>query len=93
MKLNFPKNVFFLRGNHECRNMTSHMNFRTEVLAKYDQDVYNIMMESFDLMPLACLINNKMLAVHGGISPDLKYIDDINLMDRFKEPPKKGLFW
>lgn len=73
-KLNFPKQVFFLRGNHECRHMTSHMNFRMEVLHKYDQDIYDCIMESFDLMPLACLINNKMLALHGGLSPDLKFV-------------------
>lgn len=50
------------------------MNFRTEVLAKYDQDTYDLIMDSFDLMPLACLLNNKLLALHGGISPDLKNV-------------------
>jgi serine/threonine-protein phosphatase 2B catalytic subunit len=34
-------------------------------------------MESFDSMPLACLINDKYLAVHGGISPELKKLDMI----------------
>lgn len=34
-------------------------------------------MESFDAMPLACLINDKYLAVHGGISPELKKLDMI----------------
>ncbi len=28
-------------------------------------------MDSFDLMPLACIINGKFLALHGGISPEL----------------------
>lgn len=74
LKLNFPKYVYFLRGNHECRSMTSHMNFRMECLAKFDQETYNIVMDSFDLMPLACIINNRYLAVHGGISPDLKAV-------------------
>ena len=31
-------------------------------------------MDSFDFIPLACLVNNKFLAVHGGISPDLKSV-------------------
>ena len=31
-------------------------------------------MESFDLMPLACIINGKFIAIHGGISPDLKTV-------------------
>lgn len=31
-------------------------------------------MDSFDNLPLGCVVNNKFLAVHGGISPDLKTV-------------------
>ena len=79
--------------------MTSFFNFKDECKYKYDQEIYDIVMDSFDLFPLACIINNKFLAVHGGISPDLKSvyiifilfyfkIDDIKKVDRFNEPPK-----
>jgi len=30
IKLNFPDTIFMLRGNHECRQMTSFFNFRDE---------------------------------------------------------------
>ena len=30
IKINFPDNVLLLRGNHECRQMTSYFNFRAE---------------------------------------------------------------
>ena len=33
-----------------------------------------MLMDSFDLFPLACIINNKFIAIHGGISPDLKTV-------------------
>lgn len=49
-------------------------------------------MDSFDLMPLACVVNNKFLALHGGISPELKSLEDIKKIDRFKEPPRQGIF-
>jgi len=49
-------------------------------------------MDSFDLLPLACVINNKFFALHGGISPALRTLDDIKKINRFGEPPKKGLF-
>lgn len=54
--------------------MTSFFNFRAECLYKYDQEIYEKFMESFDLFPLAAIINGKFLAVHGGISPDLKSV-------------------
>ena len=50
-------------------------------------------MDSFDLMPLACVVNGKFFALHGGLSPDLKTLDDLKKLDRFKEPPRSGLLW
>ncbi|CAK83580.1 unnamed protein product (macronuclear) [Paramecium tetraurelia] len=92
IKINFPNTVFFLRGNHECRQLTSFFNFKDECLYKYDQETYDFLMDSFDLFPLACVVNNKFLAIHGGISPDLKTLEDIKKIDRYHEPPRSGLF-
>lgn len=49
-------------------------------------------MDSFDLLPLACVVNSKFLAVHGGISPELKTLEDLKKIDRYKEPPRSGIF-
>lgn len=38
------------------------------------------------------MINGKFIAFHGGISPELKSLKDLNKINRFKEPPKSGLF-
>ena len=48
-------------------------------------------MESFDAIPLGCILNSKFLALHGGIGPDLKKMDDIGRIYRFVEPPRSGL--
>ena len=32
IKLNYPKNVILLRGNHESRNMTENFTFREECI-------------------------------------------------------------
>lgn len=63
-----------MRGNHECKQLTSYFNFRDECLYKYDQEVYECIMASFDNMPLVALINSKFLCLHGGISPDFKTV-------------------
>ena len=75
----YPDTVYMLRGNHECRQMTSYFNFRSECLHKYDQEIYDVFMDSFDHMPVACVINGKFLAVHGGISPELKTVSEIDI--------------
>lgn len=83
------------------RQLTSFFNFRDECKYKQDQEVYNLFMDSFDNMPLSALINGKFLCVHGGISPELRTVEnfkliyqlsDIDRLDRFREPPKAGLF-
>lgn len=92
LKLNFPKSIWMLRGNHECRQMTSFFNFRDECEYKLDESVYQSFMDFFDTLPLSAVINGKFLAVHGGLSPDLKTISQLNEINRFREPPRNGLF-
>ncbi|KAH0476520.1 MAG: uncharacterized protein KVP18_002617 [Porospora cf. gigantea A] len=92
LKMNFPKSVFMLRGNHECRQMTAFFNFRHECIHKYDMEVYTAFMQAFDNLPLAATINNKFLAVHGGLSPALKAVHNVLGVNRFQEPPRTGLF-
>lgn len=91
IKLNFKSTINMLRGNHECRQMTSFFNFKQECEVKYDKEVYDRFMDAFDCLPLSCLINEKFIAIHGGISPELKNLSDITKISRFNEPPKKGL--
>ena len=83
LKLNFPKTIILLRGNHECRQMTTSFTFREETLLKYDQEVFDAFCDLFDFMPLSCVVNGKFIALHAGISPELKTLNDINKVNRF----------
>ena len=90
IKLNYKTTVLMLRGNHECRQMTSFFNFKQECEIKYDLEVYGKITEAFDCLPISCLINEKFIAIHGGISPDIDKVLDITKINRFTEPPKTG---
>jgi len=80
-----------LRGNHESRSMTEHFTFRDECLNKFDEEVYEAFMDLFDTLPLAVEVNDDYLCVHGGISPDLGNVNEINKINRFIEPPLAGM--
>lgn len=54
--------------------------------------VYERVMEAFDKLPIACILNGKFFCVHGGISPDLNNLEDVSKLNRFQEIPKKGIF-
>jgi len=72
--------------------MTQYFTFRAEVLQKYDIEVYEAFMELFDNLPVASVVNGLYFCVHGGLSPDLFEVDDINQkIDRFQETPCVGL--
>jgi serine/threonine-protein phosphatase 2B catalytic subunit len=51
--------------------MTENFNFKEEVLFKYDEEIYDRIMELFDCLAISALIEGKILAVHGGISPEI----------------------
>jgi len=89
-KINYPGRFWMLRGNHECRQVTEHFNFKKECIYKYDVDLYYAFMDAFDCLPIAATIQNKFLAVHGGLSPDITDLDDIKHIDRFQEIPLEG---
>ena len=73
--------------------MTSFFNFKYECTLKYGNEVYEAIMESFDTLPISCIVNDKFVAIHGGLSPEIANVSDIEHINRFTEPPRIGAFW
>ncbi|KAF6259550.1 Metallo-dependent phosphatase-like protein [Scenedesmus sp. NREL 46B-D3] len=65
-----PNNVYLLRGNHEGAYCTKNYGFFAEVLAKYGtagKSIYKKMLQLFAHLPLAALVEGKVLILHGGL--------------------------
>lgn len=46
----------------------------------------------FDLLTIAAIVDESILCVHGGLSPEIKTLDQIRVIDRRVEIPHKGAF-
>ncbi|KAI5956651.1 CNA1 [Candida margitis] len=91
LKITYPNSFWMLRGNHESRHLTEYFTFKNECVHKYSSKLYEECITSFNALPLAAIMNEQFFCVHGGISPQLTDLDSVRKMNRFREPPTKGL--
>lgn len=89
-----PNGIFLNRGNHETDDMNKAYGFEGECKAKYNERVFKVFSESFSALPLATLIGEKYLVLHGGLfSDDSISLDDIRKLNRHnqRQPGQQGL--
>jgi diadenosine tetraphosphatase ApaH/serine/threonine PP2A family protein phosphatase len=80
-----------LRGNHETSSLTRTYGFYDEVLKKYgNYNVWTRLIEVFSYLPLAAVIDQSVLCLHGGLSPALPFIDTFSEIDRVGDIPESG---
>ncbi|XP_028409082.1 serine/threonine-protein phosphatase 5-like [Dendronephthya gigantea] len=91
-KLLYPNHFFMSRGNHETSSMNQMYGFEGEVKSKYSTDMVELFTEVYNWLPLAHLINNKVMVMHGGLfSRDDVTLDEIRKIDRNRQPPEQGV--
>lgn len=91
LKLRYPQRVHLIRGNHESRGVTQSYGFYTECARKYGSaQVWHYFTDMFDYLTLSVVISNQIFCVHGGLSPSIHSIDQIKIIDRFREIPHEG---
>lgn len=91
LKIKYPNNLFMLRGNHETRIQSSTFTYKIEAQMKYNMEIFNLSINVFDSLPLAAIVGDKLFCVHGGLSPNLRSINDIMSINRFHEPVKNSM--
>lgn len=91
LKVRYPTRVHLLRGNHESRQITQIYGFYDECLRKYgNASVWKAFTDVFDCLPLTGVVENSIFCLHGGLSPNLKSLDEINSLNRKQEVPTEG---
>ncbi|MBA0761427.1 hypothetical protein Gotri_024079 [Gossypium trilobum] len=90
-KIKYKENFFLLRGNHECASINRIYGFYDECKRRFNVRVWKLFTECFNCLPVAALIDEKILCMHGGLSPDLKTLDQIRSISRPVDVPDQGL--
>ncbi|KAL9248000.1 hypothetical protein vseg_021367 [Gypsophila vaccaria] len=90
-KIKYPENFFLLRGNHECASINRIYGFYDECKRRFNIKLWKVFTECFNCLPVAALIDGKILCMHGGLSPDLQNLDQIRNLRRPTDVPDSGL--
>lgn len=80
------RSIYLIRGNHECKSVSGHFGFKEECKMKYGVQVYYLFLQLFQAMPLAAIVSTDygdLFACHGGISPHLSVLKDIEDINRY----------
>jgi len=91
-KIKYPENFFILRGNHECASINRIYGFYDECKRRYNNiKLWKIFTDCFNCLPVAALVEEKILCMHGGLSPELQNMDLIKRIMRPTDIPDTGL--
>ncbi|KAL3609854.1 hypothetical protein D5086_000874, partial [Populus alba] len=90
-KIKYKENFFLLRGNHECASINRIYGFYDECKRRFNVRVWKTFTDCFNCLPVAALIDEKILCMHGGLSPELKNLDQIRNLARPIDVPDHGL--
>eukprot|EP01063_Lacrimia_lanifica_P038273 TRINITY_DN8094_c0_g1_i2.p2 TRINITY_DN8094_c0_g1~~TRINITY_DN8094_c0_g1_i2.p2 ORF type:complete len:300 (+),score=103.14 TRINITY_DN8094_c0_g1_i2:1236-2135(+) len=90
-KVTYPGNVFLLRGNHECGAISRIYGFYDECKRRYNIKLWKAFLDVFNALPFAAVVGESIFCVHGGPSPALFSLRQIERLHRPVDVPDYGL--
>ncbi|XP_057439341.1 serine/threonine-protein phosphatase PP1 [Lotus japonicus] len=90
-KIRYPDKIYLLRGNHEDAKINRIYGFYDECKRRFNVRLWKIFTDCFNCLPVAALIDEKIICMHGGLSPELQNLDQIREVTRPTEIPDNGL--
>lgn len=82
-----------LRGNHECAAINKQYGFFDECKRRYSIRLWKTFTECFNCFPIVASIDDKILCMHGGLSPEMTSIDQLSKIIRPTDVPEQGNYY
>jgi len=90
-KVKYPENFFLLRGNHECASITRIYGFYDECKRRYNIKLWKQFCDVFNCLPVCAIVDEKIICMHGGLSPEINNMDQVRRLVRPTDVPDTGL--
>ncbi|BFI43554.1 protein phosphatase [Marchantia polymorpha subsp. ruderalis] len=86
LKIEYPNNVHLIRGNHEAADINALFGFRIECIERMGEKegiwAWQRINSLFNWLPLAALIEKKIICMHGGIGRSINHVEQIEALQR-----------
>lgn len=82
LKALYPTQVYILRGNHETESICRMYGFFDEVKRRFSVKLFKEFTDVFNCFPISALIEDLALCMHGGLSPELSSLTQIENIPR-----------
>ncbi len=89
-KVKYAENFFLLRGNHETNAISRIYGFYDECKRRYSIKLWKLFVDCFNCLPISALIDDKIICMHGGLSPKLNSLEEIASILRPTDVPDEG---
>ncbi|GAY40817.1 hypothetical protein CUMW_054750 [Citrus unshiu] len=84
--IEYPENVHLIRGNHEAADINALFGFRLECIERMGENdgiwAWTRFNQLFNCLPLAALIEKKIICMHGGIGRSIHSVEQIEKLER-----------